>query len=107
MTIWNDIYKNFKKGWNAWATLSEDIHPMFLDFLNKSQLKYKCVFDVWCWTWKYLEFLQSKWFITDGIDSSEIAIKMTKKVLKSNSMVVCKNMFEFDIPVNKNDCTLS
>lgn len=33
MTIWDDIYKNYQKGGEAWATLSEEIHPLFKLFL--------------------------------------------------------------------------
>ena len=32
MTVWDNIYKNYQKGGEAWATLSEEIHPLFSKF---------------------------------------------------------------------------
>lgn len=44
---------------------------------------------------------------TDGIDSSETAVEMTKKALGDNSTILCVNMFEFDVPKNKYDLIIS
>jgi 2-polyprenyl-3-methyl-5-hydroxy-6-metoxy-1,4-benzoquinol methylase len=107
MTIWDNIYKNYQKGGEAWATLSEEIHPLFKQFLSQSNFEFKQVLDIGCGTGKYLKILQAGGFKTDGIDSSETAVAMTKKTLGDESMILCANMFEFDIPKNKYDLVIS
>jgi len=107
MTIWDKIYKNYQKGGNAWATLSEEIHPLFKEFLDQSNFELKNVLDIGCGTGKYLEFLKLKGFKTDGIDSSETAVEMTKKTLGDDSEILHVNMFEFAIPKNKYDLVIS
>ncbi|OGF20765.1 hypothetical protein A2316_04115 [Candidatus Falkowbacteria bacterium RIFOXYB2_FULL_38_15] len=107
MTIWDDIYKNYQKGGEAWATLSEEIHPLFKEFLNESNFKIKYVLDIGCGTGKYLKFLQDGGFKTDGIDSSETSVEMTKGTLEDDSLIVCANMFEFQIPKEKYDLIIS
>ena len=107
MTVWDSIYKNYQKGGEAWATLSEEIHPLFKQFLNQSIFELKYVLDIGCGTGKYLTFLQAGGFKTDGIDSSETAVEMTKKTLGNNSVILCVNMFEFEIPKNKYDLVIS
>jgi 2-polyprenyl-3-methyl-5-hydroxy-6-metoxy-1,4-benzoquinol methylase len=97
MTIWDNIYKNYLKGGEAWATLSEEIHPLFKQFLSQSNFELKNVLDIGCGTGKYLKILQACGFKTDGIDSSETAVEMTKKVLGDNPTILCVNMFEFEI----------
>lgn len=107
MTVWDNIYKNYQKGGKAWATLSEGIHPLFIKFLDKSNFKTKHVLDIGCGTGKYLKFLQLKGFETDGIDSSDTAVEMTKKILNDNSNILCVDMFNFEIPKNKYDLIIS
>lgn len=107
MTIWDNIYKDYQKGGEDWATLSEEIHPSFKQFLSQSNFELKYVLDIGCGTGKYLKLLQSGGFKTDGIDSSKTSVKMTKKILGDNSMVLCTNMFEFEIPKNKYDLIIS
>ncbi len=107
MTIWDDIYKNYQKGGEAWATLSEEIHPLFKQFLNLSNFELKHVLDIGCGTGNYLKFLQTGGFKTDGIDSSETSIEMTKKTLGNNSNIICTNMFNFEIPKEKYDLIIS
>ena len=107
MTIWDNIYKNYQKGGEAWATLSEEIHPLFKQFLSQSNFEPKHVLDIGCGTGKYLKILQAIGFKTDGIDSSETAVEMTKKTLGNDSTIICVNMFEFEIPKNKYDLVIS
>jgi len=101
MATWDKIYKDYQKGGDAWATLSEDIHPLFKLFLDQFNFKLKRVLDIGCGTGKYLKLLQAGGFKTDGIDSSKTAVEMTKKALSDNSMVLCANMFEYEIPQKK------
>lgn len=107
MTTWEKIYKNYQNGGEAWATLSEDIHPLFKSFLIKQHFDIKHVLDIGCGTGKYLKFLQEQGFVTDGIDSSETAIKMSKELLGDSSQILCVNMFEFEIPNNIYDLVIS
>lgn len=107
MTIWDNIYKNYQKGGEAWATLSEEIHPLFKQFLSQSNFELKYVLDIGCGNGKYLKILQSGGFKTDGIDSSKTAAEMTKKILGDDSTILCANMFEFEIPKDKYDLAIS
>lgn len=107
MTIWDTIYKNYQKGGVAWATLSEKMHPLFKDFLEKSNFEHKAVLDIGCGTGRYLKILQAAAFQTDGIDSSETAVEITKNLLADHSNIICAHMFDFKIPVNKYDFIIS
>lgn len=107
MTIWDNIYKNYQKGGEAWATLSEEIHPLFKQFLSQSNFELKHVLDIGCGSGKYLKLLQAGGFKTDGIDSSETAVEMTKKTLGDDSTILCVNIFEFEIPNTKYDLVIS
>jgi cyclopropane fatty-acyl-phospholipid synthase-like methyltransferase len=107
MTIWDNIYKKYQKGGDAWATLSEEIHPLFKQFLNESSFDLKNVLDIGCGTGKYLKILQPLGFKTNGIDSSETAVKMTKKILGDNSNILLTDMFEFEITNNQYDLIIS
>ncbi len=100
-TIWDKIYKDYENGGEAWATLSEGIHPLFKKFLAQSNFKLKRVLDIGCGTGKYLKILQAGGFKTEGIDSSETAVKMAKKLLGDEGVILCRDMFEFPIPKNK------
>lgn len=107
MTIWDSIYKNFQKGGSAWATLSEEIHPLFRQFIDQYNFDLKYVLDIGCGTGRYLKILQSAGFKTDGIDSSEAATEMTKKILGDASNILLTDMFEFEIPKDRYDLIIS
>jgi 2-polyprenyl-3-methyl-5-hydroxy-6-metoxy-1,4-benzoquinol methylase len=107
MTNRDNIYKKHNKWGEAWATLSEWIHELFVKFLDKNNFGTKNVLDIGCGTGKYLEYLKSMNFKTDWIDSSQTAIEMTKKVLNKYSEILCVDMFEFEIPKDKYDLIIS
>jgi SAM-dependent methyltransferase len=92
MTIWDNIYKNYQQGGEAWATISEDIHPLFKQLLSESDFAIKQALDIGCGTGKYLKILQAGGFKTDGIDSSETAVEMTKKELGIDSKILCASI---------------
>lgn len=100
-TIWDKIYKDYQKGGEAWASLSEGIHPLFKRFLVQSRFKQKRVLDIGCGTGKYLKILQASGFKVEGIDSSETAVEMAKKLLGDDTVILCRDMFEFQIPKNQ------
>lgn len=107
MTTWDKIYKQHQQGESDWATLSEGIHPLFIQLINKHRFGTKYALDIGCGTGKYLRYLREQGFQTDGIDSSKTAVEMTKKILAHESNICCTNMFEFKIPANKYDLILS
>jgi len=108
MTIWNKIYNDYQKGGKAWATLSEGIHPLFKSLLMKSRFDHKHALDIGCGTGKYAVFLKKKGFAVDGIDSSDTAIRMTKKALGKNvGRILKSDMFRFRIPKDKYDLIIS
>lgn len=107
MTVWDKIYKNYKGGGEAWASLADGIHPLFKKFLEETDFPVKRVLDIGCGIGKYLTVLQAAEFQVDGIDSSEIAVEMTKEVLDNNANILCAEMFDFEIPNNKYDLIIS
>ena len=98
MTQWDKIYLNYNKGGDAYATLSEGLHKDFLDLIKKSKFDAKYAFDIGCGTGKYLKYLKHKGFLTDGIDNSPTAVKMTKSVLDKSSIIKKVDMFKYNIP---------
>lgn len=107
MTIWDNIYKNKKKEGDTWVTPSERFYPLFEQFLGQSNFEIKHALDIGCGIGKYLKTLQAKGFKTDGVDSSKIAVEMTKKFLGEDSVIFFADMFEFEIPKNKYDLVVS
>ena len=107
MTIWDTIYKNKTKNGNTWAAPSDRFQPLFQHFLKESNFEIKHALDIGCGIGKYLKILQSEGFKTDGVDSSETAVKMAEELLGGDSVVFCADMFEFEIPENKYDLVIS
>lgn len=107
MTIWDEIYKNKKKNSDNWATPSEKFYPIFKLFLGQSDFKNKHALDIGCGAGKYLKILQTAGFRTDGIDSSETSIEMTKELLGDDSGIFLADMYEYEIPKNKYDLVIS
>ncbi len=107
MTIWDDIYKNKKKSGDAWVAPSDRFYPLFEKFLRQSNFEIKQALDIGCGVGRYLKILQSEGFKTDGIDSSETAVEMTKKLMGDDSTILCVDMFGFEIPKKKYDLIIS
>jgi len=105
-TTWDEIYRNYEKGGAAWATLSEDMHPLFVNFVSKNEFSKKNALDIGCGTGKYMAYLRGHGFTTDGIDSSETAVKMTLATIPDASAKVA-DMFSFEIPAHTYDLILS
>lgn len=106
MTIWDNIYKRFSVGGEAWATLSEEIIPQFITFVDETVFEYKSAFDIGCGTGKYMSYLQQKGFVVSGIDSSETAINLTKGGF-GDIDAKCADMFDYQIPDQKYDFIIS
>lgn len=107
MTTWDNIYKDFKAGGKAWATLSKDIDERLKTFVSKNHFKKKSAFDIGCGTGKYLKYLQGLGFKVAGVDSSPTAVEMTRQLIGSDVDVEVANMFEVEIPRDKYDLILS
>lgn len=107
MTVWDNIYQNYKKGGEAYATLRWSLDPAFLSFIKENDFKTKHILDIGCGNGKYLVFLKELGFKTEGIDSSPTAIEMTKESLKDDSEIKLVNMYEYDLPGARYDLIIS
>jgi len=107
MPIWDNIYKNYQNNGQSWATIGEGLMPEFINFIKINEFSRKRCFEIGCGTGKYIKYLNSLNFSVDGIDSSEIAVAMTKKIVKKSAEVICADMFNFDMPLNKYDLIYS
>lgn len=106
-THWDKIYKDYLKGGEAWATLSEGIMPEFVTLIETSMFPIKSAFDIGVGDGKYLKYLKARGFKLAGIDNSETAIKMATESLGQNEGIVLADMFDYQIPVNAYDLVLS
>ena len=97
-------YKYISKAYNE-LYLEEQLHK--LELIKENINISGKILDIGCGTGKYLKILQAGGFKTDGIDSGETAVEITKKTLGDDSIILCANMFEFDIPKNKYDLVIS
>ncbi|MFQ6124476.1 MAG: class I SAM-dependent methyltransferase [Candidatus Heimdallarchaeota archaeon] len=107
MTIWDEIYKEYKRVGKAWASLGEEIHPLFKEFLKNSDFKLKSVFDIGCGDGRYLKLLELSGFKIAGIDSSKTAIDMAKVILDNKLAVRVADMYLCKIPKEKYDLIIS
>ena len=107
MTVWDNIYKKYQKDGKEYATLQPGLIPEFLNFIQKYDFKMKRVLDIGCGNGKYLVFLKSLGFKTDGIDSSPTAVEMTKEALNDDSNVLLTDMYEYDFPKEQYDLVIS
>lgn len=117
MTTWEKIYKAHDKGGKSWQSVSdgytpfcfiEDVSLLFKKFIEKTKFSQKHVLDIGCGKGRYLIYLSSLGFQTDGVDSSPMAVKMTKKVLGKKAGRIWKtDMFKMDIEKDKYDLIIS
>jgi len=107
MTIWNKIYKDYQAGGEEYATLKGGLIPEFLGFLEANDFELKNVLDIGCGNGKYLVFLKSLGFKTNGIDSSPLAVEMTGKSLEDSSGILCKDIYEYELPASEYDLIIS
>lgn len=105
-TVWDQIYKDYQKGGQAWATLEGGLEPHFKDFIEKTVFPKKAAFDIGYGTGQYLQYLKLKGFSVAGIDSSPTAHEMAAKALSKDDLVV-GNMYDYEIPKDKFDLILS
>ncbi|OGF37979.1 hypothetical protein A2482_01560 [Candidatus Falkowbacteria bacterium RIFOXYC2_FULL_48_21] len=109
MANWDKIYRDYKKGGQAWATLSGEIIPEFKLVLRQEKFKFKRAFDIGCGTGNYLAYLVSNGFQVAGTDSSPTAVKMARALFdkKTGRAIKVANMFKLRIPKNKYDLIMS
>jgi SAM-dependent methyltransferase len=107
MGNWDNIYKKYQQGGEAWATLSEGIDPRFIQLVENNNFTHKKALDIGCGTGKYLAFLENNDFNVTGIDSSPTAVEMTKKLVSPKAVIKTADMYSFKYPKNKFNLVLS
>jgi SAM-dependent methyltransferase len=107
MTIWDTIYKNYRNGGPAWASLKEGLHPDFVDFVAHANFEIKNALDIGCGEGKYLFFLQNLGFQVTGLDSSPTAIAMAREAVKNSGNFIVADMFEYPYPLDTYDLVIS
>ena len=104
---WDNIYRNYQKGGEAWASLGDDIHGSFISFLKRTKFVKRSVLDLGCGDGKYLKLLQELGFQVSGIDSSPTAIKMARRTLGKKVVLRVKNIYTTPISPKKYDLVIS
>ena len=107
MTVWDKIYQDYQKGGEEYASLKKGLLPEFFNFIQTHDFKEKDVLDVGCGTGKYLVFLQSLGFKTNGLDSSPTAVAMTREALGDNSQISLADMYNFNFPSSRYNLIIS
>jgi SAM-dependent methyltransferase len=107
MTVWENIYQDYKNGGEEYATLKKGLIPEFLEFINNNSFKTKKVLDIGCGNGKYLVFLKTLGFEVHGIDSSPTAVEMSRETLGDNLSVQCTDMYEYDLSPIQYDLIIS
>ena len=106
-TVWDQIYKDYQKGGQAWATLEGGLEKHFKDFVERTDFSKKWAFDIGYGTGQYLQYLKLRGFKVFGIDSSPTAQEMAEKSLGQNLGLLCGDMYEHEFPANSYGLILS
>jgi len=107
MTVWDNIYKNYKKTGEEYATLRKGLIPEFLEFIEANEFPIKKVLDVGFGNGKYLEFLKNLGFEVEGIDSSPTAVELAKKSLGGDTKLTLADIYNYDFPTEKFSLVIS
>ncbi len=107
MTIWDKIYKDYKKGGKAWATLGDRVDPQFIEFVRRSEFPIRSALDIGCGTGQYLQFLGAEGFKLAGVDNSETAIAMSYEAVGKEADIKLADMYDFAIPKDEYDLIFS
>ncbi|OVE79548.1 hypothetical protein BVY00_00100 [bacterium G20] len=105
-TTWDQIYKDYQKGGEAYATLSRGLEQDFMEFVESTSFPVKKAFDVGYGTGHYLVWLKTKGFKVDGIDSSKMAHEMAVKAMGQDSLVL-GSVYEYNLTKNTYGLVLS
>jgi len=106
-THWDKIYQNHQRGGEAYASLGHEILPAFIRFIRKSHFPIKSAFDIGVGDGRYLKFLQTRKFKVVGIDNSQIAIKISKRILSKGVRIILADMYNYLIPRGRYDLIFS
>jgi 2-polyprenyl-3-methyl-5-hydroxy-6-metoxy-1,4-benzoquinol methylase len=107
MTIWDKIYKDYQSGGPAWATLKDNLHPSFIEFIEQTDFEIKNALDIGCGDGKYLLFLRQKGFSITGLDSSPTAISMAMKDTGQPGQFIVADMYDYSYQTNTYDLVIS
>ena len=106
-SIWDGIYKDYKEGGDAYATLGADMAPEFLKFIETIELSKKSALDIGFGTGRYMKVLRNRGFEVAGIDNSPTAHELATKTLGGSSGLEIANMYDYEIPANIYDLVYS
>ncbi len=62
MTVWDNIYKNYRKTGGKWATIEGELHKLFPSFVKENYFPLRSALDIGCDEGKYLQFLKKSGF---------------------------------------------
>lgn len=107
MTVWEKIYQKYRQDGEEYATLQKGLIPEFLDFMEHSEFQEKRVLDIGCGNGKYLVFLKSLGFVTEGLDSSPTAVALTREALGDDSLINLADIYDYELPKDRYDLIIS
>jgi len=110
MTVWEKIYQKYRQDGEEYATLQAGLIPDFLEFIERCDFagkERKRVLDIGCGNGKYLVFLKSLGFETEGLDSSPTAVELTREALNDNSVISQADIYEYELPSERYDLVIS
>ena len=94
-TVWEKIYKEYQDTGKEWGTLRDDLHPSFIALVSNSSFQLKRALDIGCGNGKYLRHLEDEGFRVTGVDSSNTAIAMARKLLSEAAVLCVKDMYNY------------
>lgn len=97
MAAWEDIYRQYLAGGEAWASLQDGMHPDWVRWVVATTFPQKSVLDVGCGQGQYLQYLSAQQWQGVGIDNSPTAVQMARTALPLSIMkVVVADMNNYD-----------
>lgn len=106
-TIWDKIYREYLGTGKKYATIGGNLHPLFIDFVKNHHFKQKSALDIGCGEGRYLKYLKDHGFQVAGIDSSEKAVEVTRRLVDETDRIQVADMYQFGIPANQYDLIIS
>lgn len=107
MTQWEKIYRDYRRGGKAWATLAEEVSPWLIDLIASRTFHFKRALDIGCGEGKYVVYLEKQGFKVQAIDSSPTAVKMAKQRASVGALIELADMYDYDYPENTFDLVIS
>jgi SAM-dependent methyltransferase len=106
-SVWDGIYKDFKEGGEAYATLSGEMEPSFFKLIETTSFASKHALDIGFGTGRYMDYLRQHGFEVDGIDNSPTAFELASKNLGTPKGLEVADMYESKIKPDTYDLIYS